>query len=55
MTAASGTWHHIAEDPQARSTVRVALSPALIERGYLRVRSRRVTPPITLQTEGRIS
>lgn len=34
---------------------RVALSRALIERGYLLIRSRRVTPPITLQYAGRIS
>jgi len=34
---------------------RVALSRALIERGYLLIRSRRVTPPITLQSAGRIS
>lgn len=34
---------------------RVALSRALIERGYLLIRSRRVTPPITLHYAGRIS
>jgi len=34
---------------------RVALSRALIERGYLLIRSRRVTPPITLKYAGRIS
>lgn len=34
---------------------RVALSRALIERGYLLIRSRRVTPPITLAFAGRIS
>ncbi len=34
---------------------RVALSRTLIERGYLLIRSRRVTPPITLQYAGRIS
>jgi transposase InsO family protein len=34
---------------------RVALSRALIERGYLLIRSRRVTPPITLRSAGRIS
>ena len=34
---------------------RVALSRALIERGYLLIRSRRVTPPITLRYAGRIS
>ena len=34
---------------------RVALSHALIERGYLIIRSRRVTPPITLKYAGRIS
>jgi len=34
---------------------RVALSRALIERGHLLIRSRRVTPPITLQYAGRIS
>src|SRR5437867_4281218 len=34
---------------------RVALSRALIERGYLFIRSRRVTPPITLKYAGRIS
>ncbi len=34
---------------------RVALSRALIERGHLLIRSRRVTPPITLRSAGRIS
>jgi transposase InsO family protein len=34
---------------------RVALSRALIERGLLLIRSRRITPPITLQSAGRIS
>ena len=34
---------------------RVALSRALIERGHLLIRSRRVTPPITLHYAGRIS
>jgi transposase InsO family protein len=34
---------------------RVALSHALIERGYLLIRSRRVTPPITLRSVSRIS
>jgi transposase InsO family protein len=34
---------------------RVALSRALIARGYLLIRSRRVTPPITLRSAGRIS
>jgi len=34
---------------------RVALTRALIERGLLFLRSRRLTPPITLRSEGRIS
>jgi len=34
---------------------RVALSHALIERGYLLIRSRRVTPPITLRSASRIT
>lgn len=34
---------------------RVALSRALIERGYLLIRSRRITPPITLRSARRIS
>ena len=34
---------------------RVALSRALIERGYLLVRSRRITPPIMLRSSSRIS
>ena len=34
---------------------RVAFSSALIQRGYLLIRSRRVTPPITLRFAGRIS
>jgi transposase InsO family protein len=34
---------------------RVAISRALIERGYLLIRSRRVTPPITLRSAGRIT
>jgi transposase InsO family protein len=34
---------------------RVALSRSLIERGYLLIRSRRITPPITLQSARRIS
>ena len=34
---------------------RVALSRSLIERGYLLIRSRRITPPITLRSAGRIS
>jgi hypothetical protein len=37
------------------STDRVALSRALIERGLLLIRSRRVTPPITLRSASRIS
>jgi len=37
------------------SVDRVALSRALIERGYLLIRSRRVTPPITLRYADRIS
>ena len=40
---------------QRASIDRVALSRALIERGYLLIRSRRITPPITLQSAGRIS
>jgi hypothetical protein len=34
---------------------RVAISHALIERGYLLVQSRRVTPPITLRSASRIT
>jgi putative transposase len=34
---------------------RVALSHALIERGYLLIRSRRITPPITLRSASRIT
>ncbi len=34
---------------------RLALSRALVERGYLPIRSSRVAPPITLQSGGRIS
>lgn len=42
--------------PWLRASIdRVALSHALIERGYLLIRSRRVTPPITLRYAGRIS
>ena len=41
-------WHRASID-------RVALSRALIERGLLLIRSRRITPPITLQSARRIS
>ncbi len=47
-------WQHQSHWLRA-SIDRVALSRALIERGYLLIRSRRVTPPITLQSAGRIS
>src|SRR5207245_1820914 len=47
-------WQHQSHWLRA-SIDRVALSRALIERGYLLIRSRRVTPPITLQYAGRIS
>ena len=47
-------WQHQSHWLRA-SIDRVALSRALIERGYLLIRSRRVTPPITLKYAGRIS
>ena len=47
-------WQHRSHWLRA-SIDRVALSRALIERGYLLIRSRRVTPPITLAFAGRIS
>jgi transposase InsO family protein len=48
------SWQHRSHWLRA-SIDRVALSRALIERGYLLIRSRRVTPPITLPFAGRIS
>ncbi len=48
------SWQHRSHWLRA-SINRVALSRALIERGYLLIRSRRVTPPITLRSAGRIS
>lgn len=47
-------WQQLARRLRA-SIDRVALSHALIERGYLIIRSRRVTPPIRLQYAGRIT
>ena len=51
--------NHAPSEPQSHwlraSIDRVALSHALIERGLLLVRSRRVTPPISLRSASRIS
>ena len=51
--------HHAPSEPESHwlraSIDRVALSHALIERGLLLIRSRRVTPPLTLRSASRIS